>query len=154
MTQVESGKVTVNAALVGQEFGILFIVLGFLSYAISLTSVLGVLSGVEPGTPAPVLAALFKGHNLEHDVLFMVSAATGLVGSVALGKVYGRVGYVIGAIFVILSILVLLIEPALPLRVLLGSAYGPIHTPWHIAMGVLQVITGAAAFGLLRKPRA
>lgn len=137
---------------VGQAFGILFIVAGILSYAIAPRGPLGVFT-VLSGTASPdVSAALIGAHNLAHDGLFILSAAVGVVATFALSRVYGKKGTAIGAAFLVLSVLVLFIEPAIS-RGIFGSGYGAIHTPWHIATGVLQIIVGGASFALLRKPK-
>ena len=137
---------------VGQAFGILFIITGILSYAIAPRGPLGVFT-VLSGSPTPeVSAALLAAHNLAHDTLFILSAAVGVVAIFALSAVYGKKGTAIGVSFLVLSVLVLFIEPAIS-RGLFGSSYGAIHTPWHIATGVLQIIVGAAGFALLRTPK-
>lgn len=135
---------------VSQAFGILFIISGILSYAIAPRGPLGVFT-VLSGTASPdVNSALLAAHNLAHDALFILSAAVGVVAALVLSAVYGKKGTAIGATFLILSVLVLFIEPAIS-RGLFGSSYGAVHTPWHIAAGVLQIIVGAASFALLRK---
>ncbi len=141
----------VSRGPIGQAFGLLFIVIGVLSYAIAPRAPLGVFAGLASNSP-DVTAALLAAHNFAHDALFIVSAAVGVVAMWVLSAVYGKRGTVIGASFVILSILVLLIEPAI-LRGALGATYGAVHTPWHIATAVLQVLVGAAAFGMLRTPK-
>ncbi len=143
----------VSRGPVGQAFGILFIVTGILSYAIAPRAPLGVFT-VLSGSPTPaVTTALLAAHDLAHDTLFILSAAVGVVAVLALSAVYGKKGTAIGASFLVLSVLVLFIEPAIS-RGLFGPSYGAIHTPWHIATGVLQVIVGAASFALLRTPKA
>ena len=142
----------VSRGPIGQAFGLLFIVIGVLSYAIAPRAPLGVFAGLASNSPPEVTAALLSAHNFAHDALFIVSAAVGVVAIWVLSAVYGKRGTLIGASFLVLSILVLLIEPAM-LRGVLGASYGAIHTAWHIATGVLQVLVGAAAFAVLRAPK-
>ncbi len=154
--QTKEGTVALSAGVLRGFFAALFIVIGFLSYAIAVNGPLGTLTAVAPDTPQAALGAvrgaLFTAHNFAHDALFLISLVTGIFATIVLGRVYGRKGSIIGISFAVLSVLLLLIEPRLPVRTSLGALYGTIHTPLHISVGVLQVIVGAATFGVLRKP--